>query len=101
MSDTSLSRTPAALPADRRTRRLAITALTNRSMAERCERELRKLPGTGAECLVEELVTANTSEVAAQLLLTEQLLRDGWAFQEILRSVWYRDDALRESALRE
>jgi hypothetical protein len=50
---------------------------------------------------VEELVTATTSEVAAQLLLTEHLLSEGWAFADILRSVWYRDDALLESALRE
>lgn len=101
MSDTSLSNAPASLPTDRRSRRLSITALTNRSIADRRERDLRDLAGDEADYLVEELVTATTSEVAAQLLLTEHLLSEGWAFADILRSVWYRDDALRESALQE
>ena len=101
MSDTSLSKAPVTLPADRRTRRLSITALTNRSIADRRERDLRELAGDDGEYLVEDLVTATTSEVAAQLLLTEHLLGEGWAFQDILRSVWYRDEALREAALRD
>jgi hypothetical protein len=39
--------------------------------------------------------------VAAQLLLTERLLAEGWEWADVLRSVWYREEAMREAANRE
>lgn len=100
MNDRSVLNLPASLPADRRTRRLAITALTSRAIADEREREMRQLAGDRHGGIVEDWVGSTTSGVAAQLLLSEQLLGQGWAWSEILRSVWYRDEALREVALR-
>jgi hypothetical protein len=96
-----LATRPASLPFDTLARRLSITALTNRAIANRRERELGEYLGDEAGYLLSDLVAAGTSEVAAQLLLTERLLDDGWAWTDILRSVWYREEALRESANRE
>lgn len=96
-----LADTAADLPVDKRCRRLAITTLTNRSVANRRERDLAELAGDDGKYLVEDYISASTSAVAAQLLLTEHLLERGWNFSEILRSVWYRDEALRVSAQRD
>lgn len=103
MSDLATPRVPKplSLPADALARRLSITALTNRAIANRRERELGEYLGEDAGYLLKDLVAAETSEVAAQLLLTERLLAEGWNWSEILRSVWYREDSLREAANRE
>ena len=92
---------PASLPTDTLARRLSITALTNRAIANRRERELGEYLGEEAGYLLKDLVAAETSEVAAQLLLTERLLAEGWEWSEVLRSVWYREEAMREAANRE
>lgn len=103
MSDSTqrMSDTAADLPGDKRCRRLAITTLTNRSVANRRERDMCELAGEDGKYLVEDYISASTSAVAAQLLLTEHLLDRGWSFTEILRSVWYRDEALRSAAQRD
>jgi hypothetical protein len=92
---------PVSLPTDTLARRLSITALTNRAIANRRERELGEYLGDDAGYLLKELVAAETSEVAAQLLLTERLLAEGWEWADVLRSVWYREEAMREAANRE
>lgn len=84
------------LPSDARTRRLAVTILTNRAIAQERERDVIELLGDEAAYVGGDLVQSATSEVAAQLLLTEHLISQGWQFSDILRSVWYREDALRE-----
>ncbi len=103
MSDLAPSHTAttATLPTDRRVRRLAIAALTNRAVANRRERDLTAYLGEDASYMASDLVGAATGEVAAQLLLTEHLLGEGWEWREILRSVWYREDALRQAANRD
>ncbi len=83
------------LPDDARTRRLAVTILTNRAIAQKREREVIEVLGDDAAYLGGDLVASTTSEVAAQLLLSEYLLEQGWSFADVLRSVWYREDALR------
>jgi hypothetical protein len=89
---------PAALPIDKRARRLAITTLTNRGVANRRETDVQEALGPRDAALMTDYVAATTSEIAAQLLLTEHLLDAGWAWPDILRSVWYREEALREAA---
>lgn len=83
------------LPADARTRRLAVTILTNRAIAQKREHEVIEVLGEDSAHLGSDLVACTTSEVAAQLLLTEHLIKQGWEFGQILRSVWYREEALR------
>ena len=83
------------LPANARTRRLALSVLTHRAIARRREHDVLEVLGDDAAYLGTDLVGAVTSEVAAQLLLTEHLIEEGWSFGDILRSVWYREDALR------
>ncbi len=41
------------------------------------------------------------NETNTQLMLTEHLLRQGWAWERILAAVWYNEDYLRSAALRE
>ncbi|MEO9254035.1 MAG: hypothetical protein ABI305_00720 [Tepidiformaceae bacterium] len=103
MSDLATPRAAksASLPADALARRLSITALTNRAIANRRERELGEYLGDEAGYLLKDLIAAETSEVAAKLLFTERLLAEGWDWPEILRSVWYREDSMREAANRE
>jgi hypothetical protein len=102
MSELAASQTadPDTLPQDRRVRRLAVAAMANRGIAGRRERDLAEYLGDEAGYLITDYVAAATSEVAAQLLLTEHLLESGWEWPEILRSVWYREEALREAANR-
>ena len=87
--------TSQVLPDDAKTRRLAMSILTHRAIAQRREHEVIEVLGDDASYLGLDLVAATTSEVAGQLLLTEHLIEQGWAFADILRSVWYREDALR------
>lgn len=103
MSDFAASRTPGppSLPGGARARRLAITALGHRGVANLREHDLTEFLGDDAYYLISDYVAATTGQVAAQLLLTEQLLAAGWQWPEILRSVWYREEALREAANRE
>jgi hypothetical protein len=103
MSDFAASRTPLPdpLPEGLRARRLAITALGHRGVANRRERDLTEFLGDDGYYLISDYVSATTGEVAAQLLLSEQLLAAGWQWPDILRSVWYREEALREAANRE
>src|SRR5512140_418392 len=98
MRDSRVTDKALDLPENRRVRRLAISALTGRAIADQRERDLRDVVGPGDCGLVEDLVSATTSGIAAQLLLTETLLAEGWAWSDILRSVWYRDEALRGAA---
>jgi hypothetical protein len=92
---------PDSLPRDRRARRLALTTMTNRGIARRREEDLTEYLGEDAGYLMSDYITASTSEVAAQLLLTEHLLDNGWDWSKILKSVWYREEALREAATRD
>lgn len=103
MSDfpTRLTVGPAALPGGVRTRRLAVTALGHRGVANLREHDLTEFLGDEGYYLISDYVAATTGQVAAQLLLTEQLVAAGWQWPEILRSVWYREEALREAANRE
>lgn len=100
MSDFATTSTahPTALPPDKRARRLAISTLTNRGVANQREADVQAALGPRDCHLMADYVAATTSEVAAQLLLTEELIEAGWAWPDILRSVWYREEALREAA---
>lgn len=86
------------LPTDRRTRRLAIATLANRAIAQKRDAQIADVLGADGAYLVADLVAATTSEVAAQLLLSEHLLERGWTWDDVLREVWYREDALRTAA---
>lgn len=99
MSDLAPTSTshPQTLPADKRARRLAIATLTNRGVANRRELDVEEALGRDSH-LMRDYVAATTSEVAAQLLLSEHLLELGWSWPDVLRAVWYREEALRESA---
>ena len=103
MSELATSRHshPDSLPRDRRAHRLALTTMANRGIAQRREQDLNEYLGEEANYLIADYVSASTSEVAAQLLLTEHLLETGWDWPDILRSVWYREEALREAANRD
>jgi hypothetical protein len=89
---------PGRLPTDRRTRRLAITALANRAIAQKRDAQISDVLGNHDAYLVTDMLGALTGEVAAQLMLTEHLLSQGWAWDEILRNVWYQEEPLRKVA---
>ena len=89
---------PGSLPTDRRTRRLAITALANRAIAQKRDAQISDVLGRENAYLVTDMLGALTGEVAAQLMLTEHLLRQGWPWDEVLRNVWYQEEPLRKVA---
>ncbi|MEO8540791.1 MAG: hypothetical protein ABI577_13710 [bacterium] len=92
---------PYTLPRDAATRRLAINALTFRAIAQKREVQLNDVLGDhGAELLSDMMATA-ANETSTQLMLTEHLLRRGWAWERILAAVWYNEEFLRNAAIGE
>ena len=87
-----------ALPHDHETRRLAITTLACRAIAQKREVQLNDVLGPEGSDLLSDLVATLANETSAQLMLTERLLGLGWSWQAVLEAVWYNEDALREAA---
>jgi hypothetical protein len=89
---------PYALPGDLATRRLAITALSYRAIAQKREVQLNDILGDDGADLLSDLMATATNEVSTQLMLTEHLLKAGWSWERILAAVWYNEDSLRAAA---
>lgn len=89
---------PYALPDDPATRRMAIGTLAYRAIAQKREVQLNDSLGEDAE-LLSDLMATVANETSSQLMLTEHLLRQGWAWERILVAVWYNEEFLRSAAL--
>ena len=92
---------PYTLPNDAVTRRIAISALAYRAIAQKREIQLNDVLGDDSAVLLSDLMAMVTSETSAQLMLTEYLLKQGWAWERILAAVWYNEEFLRGAALAE
>ena len=89
---------PYALPPDAATRRMAISALSYRAIAHKREVQLNDVLGDDGANLLSDLMSTVTNETSTQLMLTEHLLRAGWAWERILAAVWYNEEFLRDAA---
>ena len=89
---------PYALPGDVATRRMAISTLSYRAIAQKREVQLNDVLGEDAADLLSDLMATVTNETSSQLMLTEHLLRAGWAWERILAAVWYNEEFLRAAA---
>jgi hypothetical protein len=89
---------PYALPEDAITRRMAISALCYRAIAQKREVQLNDVLGEDGADLLSDLMSTVTNETNTQLMLTEHLLRAGWAWERILAAVWFNEEFLREAA---
>ena len=87
------------LPHDAVTRRIAISALAYRAIAQKREVQLNDVLGDDSAVLLSDLMAMVTSETRGQLMLTEHLLKQGWAWERILAAVWYNEEFLRGAAL--
>ena len=92
---------PYVLPADPETRRLAISVLAFRAIAQKREAQLDDVLGPENTGLLSDMAANAANETNTQLMLTEHLLRQGWAWERILAAVWYNEDYLRSAALAE
>jgi hypothetical protein len=92
---------PYALPRDSVTRRMAISALSYRAIAQKREVQLNDILGDDAADLLSDLMSTVTNETSTQLMLTEHLLKAGWAWERILAAVWYNEEFLRSAAIGE
>ena len=92
---------PYALPADKPTRRMAISALSYRAIAQKREVQLNDILGQDGADLLSDLMATVTNETSTQLMLTEHLLKAGWAWERILAAVWYNEEFLRGCATTE
>ncbi len=88
-----------ALPRDFATRRLAISTLAYRAIAQKREVQLNDVLGDHGADLLSDMMSTVTNETSTQLMLTEHLLKLGWAWERILAAVWYNEEYLREAAL--
>lgn len=87
------------LPTELPVRRMAISALSYRAIAQRREAQLNDFLGEdGAELLCDLMATV-TNETSTQLMLTEHLLKAGWEWERILAAVWYNEEFLRAAAV--
>jgi hypothetical protein len=89
---------PYALPQDVVTRRMAISTLSYRAIARKREVQLNDVLGDDGAELLSDLMATVTNETSTQLMLTEHLLRAGWAWERILAAVWYNEEFLRDAA---
>lgn len=89
---------PYTLPADPATRRMAISTLSYRAIAQRREMQLNDVLGEDGAELLSDLMAHVTNETSTQLMLTEHLLKAGWAWERILAAVWYNEEFLRGAA---
>ena len=89
---------PYTLPADSATRRMAISTLSYRAIAQRREVQLNDVLGDDGAELLSDLMAHVTNETSTQLMLTEHLLKAGWAWERILAAVWYNEEFLRSAA---
>ena len=89
---------PYALPRDTVTRRMAISTLSYRAIAQKREVQLNDVLGDDSADLLSDLMATVTNETGAQLMLTEHLLKAGWAWERILAAVWYNEEFLRAAA---
>lgn len=89
---------PYALPGDAVTRRMAISALSYRAIAQKREVQLDDVLGEEGADLLSDLMATVTNETSTQLMLTERLLKAGWAWERILAAVWYNEEYLRKAA---
>lgn len=89
---------PYALPDDVATRRLAISTLSYRAIAQKREVQLNDILGEDAADLLSDMMSTVSNETSTQLMLTERLLRAGWSWERILAAVWYNEEFLREAA---
>ncbi len=92
---------PYALPNDGVTRRMAISTLAYRAIVQKREVQLNDILGNESAELLSDLMATVANETSTQLMLTEQLLRRGWAWERILAAVWYNEDYLRGAAVSE
>jgi hypothetical protein len=92
---------PYALPRDVVTRRMAISALAFRAIAQKREVQINDVLGEEGAELLSDLMSTVVNETSTQLMLTEQLLKRGWAWERILAAVWYNEEHLRAAALAE
>jgi hypothetical protein len=77
---------------------MAISTLTYRAIARKREVQLNDVLGEDGADLLSDLMATVTNETSTQLMLTEHLLRAGWAWERILAAVWYNEEFLRGSA---
>ena len=101
MHERSLTETDESytLPAELPVRRMAISALSYRAIAQRREVQLNDFPGEDGAELLSDLMATVTNETSTQLMLTEHLLKAGWAWERILAAVWYNEEFLRAVAV--
>ena len=90
---------PYALPAELPVRRMAISTLSYRAIAQRREVQLNDVLGEDGADLLSDLMATVTNETSTQLMLTEHLLKAGWAWERILAAVWYNEEFLRAAAV--
>jgi hypothetical protein len=90
---------PYALPGDTVTRRMAISTLAYRAIAQKREVQLNDVLGEPAADLLSDLMVTVANETSMQLMLTGHLLKQGWAWERILAAVWYNEEFLRSAAL--
>jgi hypothetical protein len=103
MHERSLTETDESytLPAELPVRRMAISALSYRAIAQRREVQLNDFLGEDGAELLSDLMATVTNETSTQLMLTEHLLKAGWAWERILAAVWYNEEFLRAVAVAE
>jgi hypothetical protein len=101
MHERSLTETDESytLPAELPVRRMAISALSYRAIAQRREVQLNDFLGEDGAELLSDLMATVTNETSTQLMLTEHLLKAGWAWERILAAVWYNEEFLRAAAV--
>ena len=92
---------PYTLPNDAATRRMAITTLAYRAIAQKREVQLNDVLGEDGATLLSDMMATVANETSTQLMLTEHLLSRGWAWERILAAVWYNEDYLRGAAVSE
>lgn len=92
---------PYALPNDAAIRRMAISTLAYRAIAQKREVQLNDVLGEDGAALLSDMMATLANETSTQLMLTEHLLSRGWAWERILAAVWYNEDYLRGAAVSE
>ncbi len=90
---------PYALPVEAPVRRMAISTLAFRAIAQRREVQINDVLGESGAELLSDLMATVTNETSTQLMLTEHLLKAGWAWERILAAIWYNEEYLRDAAL--
>jgi hypothetical protein len=89
---------PPQLPGHPELRRLAISALSYRAIAQEREVQIASMLGPDGTDLLSDLLATLTTEITTQLMLSEHLLSRGWSWDDVLVAVWYNEDQLRAAA---